>query len=696
VIDEGAVYVTEGSDRRSTGTHYTPRTLTEPIVQHTLDPLVYAGPSEGKAPEEWVLKPPKEILALRVCDLAMGSGAFLVQTCRYLAQKLVEGWETAERAAGDQLVLAPDGDLSKGKPGDTLVPREVEERLVLARRFVADRCLYGVDVNPMAVEMAKLSLWLVTLQKDRPFSFVDHALRMGDSLLGVTSQDQLLYFHLDPKRGKKLHDNLLGLDEKMKAALARSRELREKLESFPVRDISDSKQKEWLFGQANEATEDLRTIGDLLIGVALATAGKKDEAFDDQLRDVSPLIASVLTASADARTSKRIALRAKAGELVDQGREESHAKRQPFHWAIEFPEAMQRGGFDAFVGNPPFRGGKLITGILGTDYREHLVRRLGEGRKGHADLCAYFFLRAAALLNEHGAFGLLATNTIAQGDTREVALDALTARGLTIMRAVPSRKWPGTANLEVSHVWMCRGAWAGECVLDDQPVPAISAQLTRPGRAQGTPRQLVASTDKAFIGSYVLGLGFTLTPDQAMTLISADKKNRDVLFPYVNGQDLNSSPDQSGSRWVINFRDWPLDRRTAPPGYRGSVASDYADCLEIVSRLVKPERQRTKPDGSYALRNPLPQRWWQYADKRPSLYATISDLGRVLACSRVQQFWIISSTVPGAVFSDATVVIALNTYSSLALLQSSFHEQWALGDPLVCLLHATRSAFHTA
>src|ERR1019366_7736104 len=113
VIDEGAVYVTEGSDRRSTGTHYTPRSLTEPIVQHTLDPLGCDGPAEGKPREEWGLKAPKDILALRVCDLAMGSGAFLVQACRYLAQKLVEGLEIAEKDAGDSLVLAPNGELPK-------------------------------------------------------------------------------------------------------------------------------------------------------------------------------------------------------------------------------------------------------------------------------------------------------------------------------------------------------------------------------------------------------------------------------------------------------------------------------------------------------------------------------------------------------------------------------------------------------
>ena len=673
VIDEGAVYVTEGSDRRSTGTHYTPRSLTEPIVQHTLDPLVYDGPAEGKPREEWALKPPKDILALRVCDLAMGSGAFLVQACRYLSQKLVEGWETAEKNAGDKLVLAPNGELSKGKPGDTLVPREAEERLVLARRFVADRCLYGVDVNPMAVEMAKLSLWLVTLQKNRPFSFVDHALRCGDSLLGVTSEDQLLYFHLNPARGKKLHDNLLGLDKKMKAALARSRELREKLESFPVRDISDSKQKAWLFEQANEATEDLRAIGDLLLGAALATAGKR-EGLDDALRDMSPMVAGVLNAVGDGRVRRRGEVLLKASELLNSGREKGQPYREPFHWAVQFPEVLHNGGFSAFVGNPPFRGGKLITGMLGTDYRDHLVVHLASGRKGNADLCAYFFLRASSLCTNPSAMGLLATNTIAQGDTREVALDAMLEAGASITRAVRSLKWPGTANLEVSQVWMQNGGWEGAHVLDGLKVDAIGSQLMQPGRASGKPRPLGANANKSFIGSYVLSLGFTLDPEDAKTLIRQNRRNKSVLAPYLTGQDLNSTPDQSATRWIVNFKDWPLDHANAPGAYDGPVAADYPECLDIVRRLVKPERQRKSPDGSYALRRPLPERWWQYADKRPGLYAAIADLDRVVVRARVANTHSIA-TVSTAQVLNEKIVAFVNV--SFCVMQCNLHEIWA-------------------
>ncbi|MCK6537722.1 MAG: hypothetical protein L6Q84_32515 [Polyangiaceae bacterium] len=182
VYSKGAVYVTEGLERRATGTHYTPPSLTEPIVRHALEPLVYEGPAEGREREQWKLRPARELLALRVCDPAMGSGAFLVQACRYLAARLVEAWEQAERDAGGRLVITPEGELSQGRASERPMPRDPEERLAIARRVVADRCLFGVDKNPMATEMGKLSLWLVTLQKDRPFTFVDHALRSGDSL----------------------------------------------------------------------------------------------------------------------------------------------------------------------------------------------------------------------------------------------------------------------------------------------------------------------------------------------------------------------------------------------------------------------------------------------------------------------------------------------------------------------------------
>ena len=128
VIPQGSVFVTAGTDRRSSGTHYTPRSLTEPIVKYTLEPLVYEGPAEGKPKNEWRLKSPAELLDLNICDMACGSGAFLVQACRYMSERLLEVWEKAEEEMEGSPRITPTGELSEGGAGEQLIrskPRNV-------------------------------------------------------------------------------------------------------------------------------------------------------------------------------------------------------------------------------------------------------------------------------------------------------------------------------------------------------------------------------------------------------------------------------------------------------------------------------------------------------------------------------------------------------------------------------------------
>ena len=129
VIPPGSVYVTAGTDRRSSGTHYTPESLTEPIVRHTLEPLVYVGPAEGKPRDQWRLKSAAELLDLKICDMACGSGAFLVQVCIYLSERLLEAWEEAERRVEGTPRITPYGEVSKGLPEEQLIPLDRQERL---------------------------------------------------------------------------------------------------------------------------------------------------------------------------------------------------------------------------------------------------------------------------------------------------------------------------------------------------------------------------------------------------------------------------------------------------------------------------------------------------------------------------------------------------------------------------------------
>jgi hypothetical protein len=567
VIPPGSVYVTEGTDRRTSGTHYTPRSLTEPIVKYTLEPVVYAGPAEGKPREEWKLKSPRQLLALKVCDMATGSGAFLVQACRYLSERLLEAWEEAEQlGVGRQGTLpfeedsargpsgrrtpvvriTPFGEPSRGELHEQLIPEDAAARQTFALRLVAQRCLYGVDKNPLAVEMAKLSLWLLTMARDLPFTFLDHAIRCGDSLVGIHDLKQLEVFNLDSDG-----EGYPVFLDFVRQRLQRAVKLRRQIAENPGLTIEDIRDQQETLQLVEELSHRLKCAADLLVAadffaVSEAEATNRRDGFF-QMRVIRGL---------DDTDLKDLQQEADAA-IHDIPR---------FHWPLEFPEVfVERGGFDAIVGNPPFMGGQKITGNLGEDYREYLVQWLGKGQRGSADLCAYFFLRARQLLRKDGGFGMLATNTIAQGDTREVGLEQLTGDGCCVPRAVPSRKWPGTASLEVAHVWARRGSWSGPFVLDDRPVSGITAFLTPPGAVTGNPYRLKANEGKSFQGSIVLGMGFVLTPEEAQRLIDKNPRNRDVLFPYLNGEDLNSRPDQSPSRWVINFFDWPIERAMEYP-----------------------------------------------------------------------------------------------------------------------------------
>jgi hypothetical protein len=322
-------------------------------------------------------------------------------------------------------------------------------------------------------------------------------------------------------------------------------------------------------------------------------------------------------------------------------------------------------GFAAIVSNPPFQGDKMIPGALGPDYREYLVKYVARGKRGRSDLCVYFFLRADQLVRHGGQSGLLATNTIAQGDTREAGLEQMETTGWRIPRAVSSRKWPGMATLEVAIVWLRKGDWKGPYFLDEKLVEGITSLLTVQGIVQGKTHVLVANTDKSFRGSMVLGMGFVLEPKEAFALIEKNKLNKDVLFPYLNGEDLNTHPNQSPSRWIINFYDWSLER-----------AEIYHDCMKVVRERVKPERDLLglKSDASakgYA------KLWWQYGRKGIDLYSTISSMKQVLTVAFTSRTCAFSFVPNDIVFSNAVVIFAFDKDCYLAILQSSIHLEWA-------------------
>ena len=259
----GRRYVAPSTRRAATGTHYTPRSLAEDVANNALEPLCYRpGPLETRDRSTWRIRPSTDLLALRVADIAMGSGAFLVAACRYLADRVVEAWEAEGQA---DAVRARE----RQRQARTTADAEVEEVALAARRLVAEHCLYGVDINPLAVEMAKLSLWLVTMDRERPFGFLDDRFVSGDSLLGLVSRHQLLTLHAHPDGGPALLDQAEVLDARLRAAA----DERGRITSHPVLDLRDAEVKAGQLSMARDHVRDLTYIADAVTGIGLHAAG---------------------------------------------------------------------------------------------------------------------------------------------------------------------------------------------------------------------------------------------------------------------------------------------------------------------------------------------------------------------------------------------------------------------------------------
>ena len=554
-------------ERRRSGSHYTPRSLTRPIVEEALRPWLERCDHRPTA---------AQILDLKICDPAMGSGAFLVESCRYLAELLELAWNRE----GLPDALKPGGHAHG------------EEPLIYARRLIAQSCLYGVDKNPFAVNLARLSLWLVSLSKDAPFTFVDHALKCGDSLVGMERSEIEAAL-----KGASLQRELQieYLDQ------VRQQEAR----SFALfhadsRSDADDAQKRQALDELNASTAYLRTVGDLLVAAFFNGKKPKDR---EELKQL--YLAATLQHSSAAELEDELA------EPLERLRE-GEKGIQPLHWQLAFPDVFGRPepGFDVFVGNPPFAGKNTIAegspdGIL--DW----FKQLHPESHGNADLVAHFFRRCFHLLRPGGSLGLIATNTIAQGDTRSTGLRWICLNGGTIYAARKRYKWPGVAAVVVSVVHLFKGAYAGEKLLEKRPVEQITAFLFANG-GHDDPKQLAANAGKSFLGSIVLGMGFTFddsgpadddtpgipSPIATMErLIAENPKNAEVIFPYIGGEEVNSSPTHAHHRYVINFGERSEEE----------CRRDWPELMGIVERKVKPERheamrRRRRSGGSSAVR----------------------------------------------------------------------------------------------
>ena len=620
LVPTGAMVLQPSEERRRSGSHYTPRALTEPIVRTTLEAILARLRDVDGRPLR-----PAQILDLKVCDPAMGSGAFLVEACRQLGDALVEAWH----AYGEAPAIPPD-----------------EDEVIFARRLIAQRCLYGVDRNPVAVDLAKMSLWLVTLAKDHALTFVDHALRHGDSLVGLSRQ-QIEAFHWVPDA--PLFQ--VGFETmQVREHVVKVAERRQRILEADER-VSDRERRD-LWDQAQFELGNVRFFGDLVI--AAFFEGEKPKEREGKRRAYAN---AVVSGEAELHRS-----------WLEEWR---HAEQPvaPFHWEIEFPEVFEREnpGFDAIVGNPPFLGGKRISTTLGDSYRDWLSSLHVES-SSNADLVAHFFRRAFNALRISGYLGLIATNTIAQGDTRSSGLRWICDHGGEIFTARRRVRWPGLAAVVVSVLHIVKGATLAPKRLDDKQVETITAFLFYRG-GNDDPARLAANVGMSFVGNYVLGMGFTFddTDTQGVAtslaemrrLVNADPRNAERIFPYVGGAEINSSPTHSHHRCVINFG-----------AMSEAEARQWPDLMTIVESRVKPGRMRTK-------RKALRERWWQFAEKQPALLAAIAGLERVLVIAQTSRTVAFTFLPIRVVYSHKLIVFPFDTPAPFAALQSRPHEIWA-------------------
>lgn len=585
LLTTGSLYLVDHSQRRQSGTHYTPTTLTKQVVEQTLSHFSQEQ-SQGRGQAS------VPILQRRICDIAMGSGAFLLESCRYLAEIA----HTESKRAKTQ---------NKNESS--------------WKQRVAESCLYGVDVNVLAVDIAKCSLWLEISNPSLPLSFLDQQLKVGDSLLGLPINNPAL----------------------SSKAVFQKTQLQESIEARQWNDVSHGDIE--------------RLAADVSIAIQLSATSQKKAS--QAQKAWQKLCASELSFPQ---------LREHGNRLLSEGKRDSSQRVACLHWALEFPSVFRSkasSGFDAIIGNPPFLGGRNLSASFGKPYNRWLTL-LHSGSSGEADLVAHFLRRAWDLLNPKGLIGFVAKEIISQGETRLAGLQYLIDKGATIFRGDTDIVWPGPAAVSISLIHLSKGPWKGLRTLNGESVEHISAFLGNEIISR-EPRILKANKNKAFQGVIPHSTGFEFkkkgTFEQSFDfmneLIEKDPRNAERIQPYIGGEDLNESVNFEPSRCIVNFGDLSENK-----------AREWPDLFSLIERRVKPDRLASKSKDV----NDYP--FWKYWRQRKKLYKTIEGLDRVLATNAQASVYLCFAFLDAkAVFQNSLNIFTFSDYASFAVLQSSLH-----------------------
>lgn len=638
------------SERSSSGSHYTPEELVQPLIKHSLEYLI-----KDKLKEK---EPVAALLGLKVCDVACGSGHILLSAARRIAL------EIARVQTGEE------------QPNPLAIRKAMKQ--------VIRQCIYGVDKNPLAVELCKVALWLEAHNPGEPLNFLDHHIKCGDAIVGLAHKEEL-------ENGIATEAfTALTEEEKENTIEVTKRDGRKKMETIAKvwreKNALEKREKDQLLIDFNEAlTEEInaaldkfrifenlpeRTSDDVQL-----RAKEYEKYITDPHRTRLEQLANaqvaqffipkiivnkeyLLTEATYRKYQREVKKHLGPLQGLALSKSDTIAKEKNFfHWFIEFPSVFEQGGFDCVLGNPPFLGGLRISSNFGDRYLNYLYNNY-QPAGGTCDLVAYFFRRDFDLLKIGGFQSLISTNTIAQGDTREGALDVICKDIGSINFAVKSMKWPGQAHLEISLLTLNKNAVVGKKYLNGIEVDYINTLLDS-GENIGNPKGLISNQLKCFTGTTVLGKGFVLDKEEASSIVDKAPNHIDVILPYLIGEDINSNPDQVPSRYVINFSDWSEDK-----------AKNYALAFEIVRSRVFPERQKVN-------REARKKYWWRFGDRAVNLYDQILHRKFAVAICRVTKYLSFSLVPKNYVYDVGTNVVLLDKIADYSILHSCIHEAWA-------------------
>lgn len=636
VYSPGSLYLTDSELRAHTGAVYTPRVLAEEVVVRTLEPLVKSpGPLDTEDESEWKIRKPEQILALKVIDIAAGSGAFLVAATRYLADRLIDARRDHE-------------------PIEVGIEIDSAQQVINARREILDHCIYGVDINPMALEMAKLSLWLITLDRNRPFGFLDDRLGIGDSLLGLTSTEQLLDLHPNPETGRRIHnpDQIAAYTADLPSLVSEAAEIRRSIADVELFDSHSADRKNRLLKESTTLTDRLTVVADALSGAGLS--GGSDRAYSAAASRLGFALSESGTTAAWENFEQQTLF-----DLTDS----RGSVRRPAHFPLLFPEVFSgpRLGFDAVVGNPPFLGNRHWKSAFGPDFQSWAARLLDAPSVGKIDLSLLFLRRAWELLATDGKLGLIVTTSLREPESRKLGTSWLVARGASIYAAISGMKWPTAAvGVHISVIWASKSDSHTRGWLDQERVPRISEGLTP--EDDSTPPAVLEwlfafqGVDNTKGDSLIIDAA-----DDRLPTLSAEAPN--VWRPYLTGDDITSQIEVQPVRYCLDSASMSLSQLCAT----GTETEKY------IIQIVQPERTPEKL-RSYS---GLYERWWQMWRPRTELRRKLVDLSPYcLAMPAVSKYSMVARVPSDWVMTNKVRLVEYKGPWLHAITLSQWFEAW--------------------